>query len=236
MFEEFTKKLTKVMKGMESFSDGDYNLPAYKKMDEKIGDLLDGIKAKYINQGSSRVTYRLNKDYVIKLAMNDIGIAQNLNEVAYFKLKNKGSKALLNTLLIKSLVNMLVATSALIIIFTKKEAVLNLLVYIIAADLIASAFVDLLDSFIIRKAGLDYSYSPLRFQALLGFAFGILFIVFPQFIGKTGLTIIAVIFIVIGLLVSFYAYHVYVLGKMMKKATAAPQIQEASAEFEEKNE
>lgn len=88
MFEEFTKKLTKVMKGMESFSDGDYNLPAYKKMDEKIGDLLDGIKAKYINQGSSRVTYRLNKDYVIKLAMNDIGIAQNLNEVAYFKLKN----------------------------------------------------------------------------------------------------------------------------------------------------
>ncbi|MBQ2258964.1 MAG: DUF308 domain-containing protein [Spirochaetales bacterium] len=156
--------------------------------------------------------------------------------MAYFKLKNKGSKALLNTLLIKSLVNMLVATSALIIIFTKKEAVLNLLVYIIAADLIASAFVDLLDSFIIRKAGLDYSYSPLRFQALLGFAFGILFIVFPQFIGKTGLTIIAVIFIVIGLFVSFYAYHVYVLGKMMKKATAAPQIQEASAEFEEKNE
>lgn len=88
MFEQFTKKLTKVMKGMESFSDGDYDLPAYMKMDEKIGDLLDGIKAKYINQGSSRVTYRLNKDYVIKLAMNDIGIAQNLNEVAYFKLKN----------------------------------------------------------------------------------------------------------------------------------------------------
>jgi len=88
MFEEFTKKLTKVMKGMEIFSDGDYNLPAYKKMDEKIGDLLDGIKAKYINQGSSRMTYRLNKDYVIKLAMNDIGVAQNLNEVAYFKLKN----------------------------------------------------------------------------------------------------------------------------------------------------
>ena len=88
MFEQFTKKLTKVMKGMESFSDGDYNLPAYKNMDEKIGDLLDGIKAKYINQGSSRMTYRLNKDYVIKLAMNDIGIAQNLNEAAYFKLKN----------------------------------------------------------------------------------------------------------------------------------------------------
>ena len=88
MFEQFTRKLTKVMKGMETFSDGDYDLPAYKKMDEKIGDLLDGIKAKYINQGSSRVTYRLNKDYVIKLAMNDIGVAQNLNEVAYFKLKN----------------------------------------------------------------------------------------------------------------------------------------------------
>lgn len=88
MFEEITKKLTKVMKGMESFSDGDYHLPAYKVMDEKIGDILDGIKAKYIAQGSSRVTYRLNKDYVIKLAMNDIGIAQNLNEVAYFKQKN----------------------------------------------------------------------------------------------------------------------------------------------------
>lgn len=88
MFEEFTKKLTKVMKGMENFSDGDYHLSAYKEMDEKIGVLLDGIKAKYINQGSSRATYRLNKDYVIKVAMNDIGVAQNLNEVAYFKLKN----------------------------------------------------------------------------------------------------------------------------------------------------
>ena len=88
MFEEFTKKLTKVMKGMENFSDGDYHLSTYKQMDEKIGVLLDGIKAKYINQGSSRATYRLNKDYVIKVAMNDIGVAQNLNEVAYFKLKN----------------------------------------------------------------------------------------------------------------------------------------------------
>ena len=88
MFEEFTKKLTKVMKGMENFSDGDYYLSAYKKMDEKIGDLLDEIKAKYINQGSSRATYRLNKDYVIKVAMNNIGVAQNLNEAAYFKLKN----------------------------------------------------------------------------------------------------------------------------------------------------
>lgn len=88
MFEEFTKKLTKVMKGMENFSDGDYHLSAYKDMDEKIGVLLDGIKAKYINQGSSRATYRLNKDYVIKVAMNNIGVTQNLNEAAYFKLKN----------------------------------------------------------------------------------------------------------------------------------------------------
>lgn len=88
MFEEFTKKLTKAMKGMENFSDGDYHLSAYKDMDEKIGVLLDGIKAKYINQGSSRATYRLNKDYVIKVAMNNIGVAQNLNEAAYFKLKN----------------------------------------------------------------------------------------------------------------------------------------------------
>lgn len=88
MFEQFTKKLTKVMKGMENFSDGDYYLSTYKEMDYKIGELLDGIKAKYINQGSSRATYRLNKDYVIKVAMNNIGVAQNLNEAAYFKLKN----------------------------------------------------------------------------------------------------------------------------------------------------
>ncbi|MBR4794589.1 MAG: hypothetical protein IK038_13235 [Bacteroidaceae bacterium] len=88
MFEEFTKKLTKVMKGMENFSDGDYYLSSYKTMDAEIGILLDGIKAKYINQGSSRATYRLNKDYVIKVAMNNIGVAQNLNEAAYFKLKN----------------------------------------------------------------------------------------------------------------------------------------------------
>lgn len=88
MFEEFTKKLTKVMKGMENFSDGDYHLSTYKQMDAEIGILLDGIKAKYINQGSSRATYRLNKDYVIKVAMNNIGVAQNLNEAAYFKLKN----------------------------------------------------------------------------------------------------------------------------------------------------
>lgn len=88
MFEEFTKKLTKAMKGMENFSDGDYCLSPYKEMDAKISILLDGIKAKYINQGSSRATYRLNKDYVIKVAMNNIGVAQNLNEAAYFKLKN----------------------------------------------------------------------------------------------------------------------------------------------------
>ena len=88
MFEEFTKKLTKVMKGMENFSDGDYHLSAYKEMDDKIGELLNGIKAKYINQGSSRATYRLNEDYVIKVAMNNIGVAQNLNEASYFKLKN----------------------------------------------------------------------------------------------------------------------------------------------------
>lgn len=154
----------------------------------------------------------------------------------YFKLKNKSSKAISNSVLIKALVNLVIGILSMVIIFTKKEAVLNFLVYLIAADLIVSSLVDLVDFFMIRKAKLELVYSSLSLQAALGLVFGILFIVFPQFVGHAGLTIIAVIFIAIGIIISCYAAHLYLLTKALKSQKTASEVYEATAEFEEANE
>ena len=70
---------------MESFNDGSMRA---KHLFSKLEEYMAEIDVKPIAMGSSRIAYRLNKDYVIKLAMNNIGVSQNLNEAYYFKLNN----------------------------------------------------------------------------------------------------------------------------------------------------
>lgn len=76
-FEHITKKLTKIMNGIEFDND-------CGSIFDDVQRYMDEVGIKPLAQGSSRMTYRLNKDYVLKVAINYIGVAQNKTEAHYF--------------------------------------------------------------------------------------------------------------------------------------------------------
>lgn len=154
----------------------------------------------------------------------------------YLKVRKKSSKAISNTILSKALLNILISVSALVISYVNREAILNIVVYLIAIDLIAAALIDLADYFLIKKAKMEMLYSSLGVQAALGLVFGALFIIFPQFVGKTGITIIALIVIVAGVIALSYGVHLVMMIKALKNYKKAVETEAEFTEAEPQNE
>ena len=153
--------------------------------------------------------------------------------ISFLKIRKVGNKALRVSMLVKALINIAVALITVIVSMNNKEAILNIVVYLIAANFLLSALVDIADYFMIKRAKLDYGYSSLSMDAVLGFIFGILLIVFPQFIGKAGLVIISVIVIGIGIIACSYGFHSYKMVKVLKSYSKDADSSVHEAEFTE---
>ena len=136
--------------------------------------------------------------------------------ILYFRIKGRASKALRMSMLVKALMNVAISVITLIVASINREAILNIVVYLFAANFILSSLVDLADYMMVKRAKLEGIFSSLTLQAALGLLFGILFIIFPQFIGKASLVIIAVIIIAIGIITTSYGIHAYLLDKALK--------------------
>ena len=153
--------------------------------------------------------------------------------ISFLKIRKVGNKALRVSMLVKALINIAVALITVIVSMNNKEAILNIVVYLIAANFLLSAFVDIADYFMIKRAKLDYGYSSLSMDAVLGLVFGILLIVFPQFIGKAGLVIISVIVIGIGIIACSYGFHSYKMVKVFNSYVKDADSSAPEAEFTE---
>ena len=136
--------------------------------------------------------------------------------ILYFRIKGRASKALRMSMLVKALMNVAISVITLIVASINREAILNIVVYLFAANFILSSLVDLAEYMMVKRAKLEGIFSSLTLQAALGLLFGILFIIFPQFIGKASLVIIAVIIIAIGIITTSYGIHAYLLDKALK--------------------
>ena len=161
--------------------------------------------------------------------------------LSFLKIRKQGNKALKISMLAKALVNIAVAIITVIVSINNKEAILNIVVYLIAADFLISALVDLADYYMLKRSKIDFGYSSLSIQSAMGFFFGILFILFPQFIGKAGLVIIAVIIIGFGIIMCSRGFYSYKLAKALdgggKDSCSAPvEAEVTEAESAEDNE
>lgn len=95
-FESVKKELNSILagkcgiKGCRSVDmyRADDQSKAYRAMLDRVDKLMESNGLENIGSGSSRDVYRINDKYVVKVAICDAGVAQNMNEIRFFKKRN----------------------------------------------------------------------------------------------------------------------------------------------------
>lgn len=148
-----------------------------------------------------------------------------------FKIRKANAKSLKTTVLIKSIANILIGVISIIVALKVPTMIMNLIVYLIAVSLIIDAVINIFDGRLLSKSGLELSANSLYVEAGIGFIFGLIMIIFPQLMGKTGMMILSIIVLAIGIMTLCYGIHTILLAKALKKQGIT--VGSVEAEFED---
>ncbi|HKL59237.1 MAG TPA: DUF308 domain-containing protein [Sphaerochaeta sp.] len=102
-----------------------------------------------------------------------------------------------SALIIKGLVNIAVGVLVIILSLSTKNFSTHILLYILAAQLLVSAFISAFQAFFLRKGNI--SVAPLLSEALFSLVLAVLFFAFPTQIGSLLLKLVGVVLLAIGL-------------------------------------
>lgn len=102
-----------------------------------------------------------------------------------------------SALIIKGLVNIAVGVLVIILSLSTKNFSTHILLYILAAQLLVSAFISVFQAFFLRKGNI--SVAPLLSEALFSLVLAVLFFAFPTQIGSLLLKLVGVVLLAIGL-------------------------------------
>lgn len=119
--------------------------------------------------------------------------------------RNKGA------LLIKALLSLAVGVLVIALSLSEKKFSTNLLLYILAAQLLFSAFVSAFQAFFLRKGNI--SVAPLLSEALFSLVLALLFTFFPSQIGSLLLKLVGVVLFSAGVAMFIWAKRMKHLTK-----------------------
>lgn len=102
-----------------------------------------------------------------------------------------------SALIIKGLVNIAVGVLVIILSLSTKNFSTHILLYILAAQLLVSAFISVFQAFFLRKGNI--SVAPLLSEALFSLVLAVLFFAFPTQIGSLLLKLVGVVLFASGL-------------------------------------
>ncbi|HKM06288.1 MAG TPA: DUF308 domain-containing protein [Sphaerochaeta sp.] len=102
-----------------------------------------------------------------------------------------------SALIIKGLVNIAVGVLVIILSLSTKNFSTHILLYILAAQLLVSAFISAFQAFFLRKGSI--SVAPLLSEALFSLVLALLFFAFPTQIGNLLLKLVGVVLFASGL-------------------------------------
>ena len=107
----------------------------------------------------------------------------------------------------KNSINIILAVLVMFFAFSNPESLMNIIVYLIAIDLLLTALSDILDYVMLHRLG----FNDIPFiDTVLKIALSILMFFFPSFISSTFIKIVAIILIVLSvayLLISIFIYR-----------------------------
>jgi uncharacterized membrane protein HdeD (DUF308 family) len=166
----------------------------------------------------------------VEVLVTVLGVSMVLSGIyAIFSMRSytwgKKSKALY---LGKTLGSILIGALAVILPFTVANISWNILIYILAAQLVISAFVSLVNAIILRKG--EISVSPILGEALFSLVFAILLFAFPRQIGSLILKVIGFVMLASGLGIVVWSTKI---KKLSKQFNNTPAIESTAEVIEE---
>lgn len=118
-------------------------------------------------------------------------------------------------LIIKGLVNIAVGVLVIIFSLSTKNFSTHILLYILAVQLMISAFISVFQAFYLRKGNI--SVAPLLSEALFSFVLAVLFFAFPTQIGSLLLKLVGVVLLASGLGMFVWAIRVRKLTRQFSR-------------------
>ncbi len=116
-----------------------------------------------------------------------------------------------SALIIKGLINIGVGVLVIVLSLFTKNFSTHILLYILAVQLMISAFIALFQAFFLRKGNI--SVAPLLSEALFSFALAVLFFAFPKEIGSMLLKLVGVVMLASGLAMFVWSMRVRKLSR-----------------------
>jgi uncharacterized membrane protein HdeD (DUF308 family) len=119
------------------------------------------------------------------------------------------------TLIIKGIVNIAVGVLVIVLSLSTKDFSTHILLYILAVQLLLSAFISLFQAFFLRKG--NVSVAPLLSEALFSVVLAVLFFAFPTQIGGLLLKLVGVVVLASGLAMFVWSMRVRKLTRQYSR-------------------
>lgn len=112
--------------------------------------------------------------------------------------------------IVKAVLNTVLGVVIIAIAATNPSILLDIVIYIVAADFLATALINFIDCMILSRSGVYYG--SLGLETVLSFISSIVLFLFPGFIGSVVMTLLAAVILASGA-VMVYAAVMYFIGK-----------------------
>lgn len=119
------------------------------------------------------------------------------------------------TMIIKGIVNIAVGILVIVLSLSTKDFSTHMLLYILAVQLLLSAFISLFQAFYLRKG--NVSVAPLLSEALFSVVLAVLFFAFPTQIGGLVLKLVGVVVLASGLAMFVWSMRVRKLTRQFSQ-------------------
>ena len=120
-----------------------------------------------------------------------------------------------SALILKGLVNSAVGILVIVLSLSTKNFSTHILLYILAVQLLISAFISLFQAFFLRKGNI--SVAPLLSEALFSLTLAILFFAFPTQIGSLLLKLVGVVLLASGLSMFVWSMRIRKLSRQFSQ-------------------
>lgn len=143
-------------------------------------------------------------EQVFVIALGVVAIITGINSLSTM---NKYSFGRFNrgSTLVKGIISIIIGVLAVVLPLAVGGTVWRIILYVLAAQLLLSAIVMLIDAFAVRAVG--FSPTPLIVEGLVSLALAAFLFLFPRSVADLLITILGIIVIVVGVTIGLLAFY-----------------------------
>lgn len=166
------------------------------------------------------------QDLFIQVFIIVLGIVAIITGIGSLATMNRYSFGRFNhaTTLVKGVLGIIIGVLAVIMPLATGEAMWTIIIYVLAAQMVISAIVMIIDAFAVHAAG--FPAAPLVTEGLVSLVFAVMLFLFPRSVADLLVIILGITVIVVGLTLALVAF-------MARKKRTGVTVEAADVEIDE---